>query len=602
MTIPLAYITWGGVDQHMEVQLTVVHGTEPSRVTINIPPTPEIAVSGTLAFRQGSTIINFYDCRADIVDVYKDESGLEMWTVTIMDRRWRWRFGQISGYYNIRVDKTLRKGTEKNIKDLMKLCLEEMGEKNYDLSTVPTDIFPEVDWNYVLPSEALSQLASLIGFRVVFQVRRDRVAILKHGEGRTLKQEDATNYATTFDPPETPTELRFVGGRTFWEMHLLLEAVAQETQKGEFGWKLLDDRSLSYRPKDGWFEYDPDFANIIGNEKVSLLAGELSLRKFVQANVFKKYRITPFVLVSEKPYRTKLLTLQHPDGKKLVVEERQQLLPLLHERLATYKTEFGDRAKPSVIWGKFEGGGAAYDNNVEDRPVNSSSGGPDWLPDGSPPKHMVYPHSWNLDADTGIVSFSDPVFNYVSSRIQYTRVDGTIYALQKMGYVPATLWLRVGFGFRDKKTRAWKSWEVPRVLDKKAKTKPQFVHRDDVPLSLVISNDGKIIDVKNATKKEYSDAAKFYLDETQKTLQTKDPVAVTYPYLRMEDLDGAVQQVTWMVTARGGFTKVSRNREELIVGYTYAEQRFFQQAVSRLGASPTARAVMDRAARIPGKG
>ncbi len=603
MAIPLGYIVWRGIERHMEVQMTVAHGTEPSKVTINIPPDQNIQTGGTLTFNQGNVEIPFYDCRADVVDIYKDSQGLEMWTVTIMDRRWRWRYGAISGYYNVRVDKTLRKGTEKNLKDLMKLCLDEMGEKNYDLSTVPDKIFPEVDWNYVLPAQALSQLADLIGYRVVFQIRRNRVAILKHGEGRTLKQENATDYASTYDPPESPTELRFIGGRTFWEMHLLLEAVAQETEKQDFSWKLLDDPSLSYRPKKGWKDFDPEFANIVGNEKVSLVAGEISLRKFVQANVFKKYRITPFVLISDNPRRTKPLVLQHPDGKKLTVENRQQLLPLMHDRLATYKTEFGDRAKPGVIWGAFDGGGAAYENNVEDRPVNSSSGGPNWLADGSPPKLLVYPHSWNLDVETGIVSFDEPVFQYLPETVLCKRVDGSIFPVKRQSYLPATLWLRVGFGFRDKDTRAWKSWEIPRPIDKSAKTKPQFVHRDDIPLSLVISNTGKIIDVKNATVKEYEKAAKFYLDETEKTIQTKDPVAVTYPYLRLEDLDGAIQQVTFMIKGNGAFTKVSRNREEVIVGYTYAEQRFFQQAVDRLGTTaPTARAEADRAARMPGRG
>jgi hypothetical protein len=603
----LGYITWKGIDQHMEVQLTVTHGLEPCKITINTPPFADIETGGTLSLRQGNNVINFFDCRADLVDVYEDGEGLEMWTITILDRRWRWKFGQISGYYNVRVENIIRDGTEKHIKDLMKLCLEAMGEKNFDLSTVPTNVFPEVEWNYTLPAEALARLADLIGYRIVFQVHRNRVAILKAGVGRRLKQENATDYAATFDPPELPSALRFVGSRILWEMHLPLEAVAEDV---DHKIKLLDDETLSYRPPKGWGKYDPSFSNVIYDKKVSLVTGETSLRHFAMANVFRKYRVMPKQR-SGLGSTVRSLILRHPGGK-VEAKTLDQLLPLLQTRLATYEvgidrtTQKARRAKPAVIWGQFDPGDATHELNAEDKDIRSSSGGPNWLPDGSPPKSLVYHDGWNLDVETGIITFDRPVFSVKSSYVSYRRADGSTYLQYEPVYTPATLWLRTSFGCRNDKTRAWTAWEIEQKIDPRSRTKPLYLHHDDVPLSLLIGANGAVQTVqianKDASEAGYRKASKFYINEAVKTLQIRDPVAVTYPFLRKEELDGAIMQVTWMITANGAFTKVSRNREEPILGYSYAEQRLFQQVSTRLTDAETARAKADIAARAPGRG
>lgn len=622
MTAPLSYVSWRGIERHMEVQATITHGLEPARITINIPPDPDISLGGTLSIRQGNVSVNFLDCRADLVDVYKNEDGLEMWTVTILDRRWKWKFGQISGYYNVRVDKTIRKGTEKNIKQLMKLCLEAMGEKHYDLSTVPADVFPEIEWDYVLPAEALSQLADLIGFRVVFQIRRNRVAILKAGVGRSLAQKDATAYSATYDPPELPTSIVFVGGRTLWEFDLPLVAVVEET---DHSIKPLNDPSVSYHPTLGrngaplpiqvagvssyWSWYDPEMGNVIGDQKISLVSGETSLKDFVKGQVYRKYRVSTSIVKQRiqdliRGKSAKQLTLPHPNGTKCVVEELDQILPLLRERLATYPTELGVRSKPAVIYGQFDIGNASSQNNIEEQPIASSSGSLDlYGADGSPPKRLVYTGGWNLDPETGIITFSEPVFRTVQQGVQYTREDGSQYTVKDSLALPAIIWLRTSFGFRDKTTRAWKSWEIARDGDSRAKTKQQFLRRSDVPLAVCIGLGGENFPIKDATEKDYQTAAKFYLDEHQKTLKPKDPVAVTYPFIRLEDLDGAVQQVSWQITGNGAYTKVSRNREDLLLGYTWAEQRLFQQVKARLVGEPvTAAAEADKAARRPAKG
>jgi hypothetical protein len=147
------YVTFRGVEAHLDCQFTLTHGIAPSQMQLRIPPTPSIEQGGTLALNFGGTQITFPQCRVDRVDAARNADGLMVWTLTILDRRWKWKeCGKISGYYNVRegenenaaagIPKQIKKGTEKNLRALMKLCLEAMGEKGFNISKVPDDVFP----------------------------------------------------------------------------------------------------------------------------------------------------------------------------------------------------------------------------------------------------------------------------------------------------------------------------------------------------------------------------------------------------------------------------------------------------------------------------
>jgi hypothetical protein len=50
--------------------------------------------------------------------------------------------------------------------------------------------------------------------------------------------------------------------------------------------------------------------------------------------------------------------------------------------------------------------------------------------------------------------------------------------------------------------------------------------------------------------------------------------------------DGAIQQITWSITEQGATTRVSRNREEPVLGLTYEEQRLYQQLRGKIADDP----------------
>ena len=69
----------------------------------------------------------------------------------------------------------IRPGTEKKPQALATLCLQAMGEDDYDVSALPNDARPEIDWSYQNPAEALQQLCDKLGCRVTYVVDTDSV-------------------------------------------------------------------------------------------------------------------------------------------------------------------------------------------------------------------------------------------------------------------------------------------------------------------------------------------------------------------------------------------------------------------------------------------
>ncbi|MCX8092493.1 MAG: hypothetical protein N3I86_16450, partial [Verrucomicrobiae bacterium] len=69
-----------------------------------------------------------------LFDLIENAGRARVYRVRIQDRRWKWRFGQISGEYNVRRDDNQQNfllGTARNPQQLARLCLDAMGEQNY---------------------------------------------------------------------------------------------------------------------------------------------------------------------------------------------------------------------------------------------------------------------------------------------------------------------------------------------------------------------------------------------------------------------------------------------------------------------------------------
>src|SRR5579872_313698 len=210
----------------------------------------QLASRGDLEFTYGDQSFTLFDCKLASGHLAPARGGY-LARVRLLDRRWRWKFGCISGNYNLRMaagapaaegldanaghgvipaaldaSRRVRPGTEKSPQELAILCLEAMGETLYDVSALPNDPRPQVDWSYSNPAQALQSLCDGLGCRVVLGLADNRVRIVRHGEGSPLPQNAFVEFPSAgLRPAAAPGALLLVGGPSVFQGFLPLEPV-----------------------------------------------------------------------------------------------------------------------------------------------------------------------------------------------------------------------------------------------------------------------------------------------------------------------------------------------------------------------------------------
>lgn len=547
-------VTFAGIRSlpFMQANVVLTHGVGPDVSTIQIPPQAgRLIEGGNLELSYGGRRVTLHDCKVDSIDMERGSDGLEVWTLNILDRRWKWRMGEISGYYNVRRGESIVQRTTKTARELVRLCLEAMGEQRFDVAAVPNDQYPEVEWNYEIPAQALGKLCDEIGFRVILRLN-NTVAVVKAGEGQRLPRGGAVlRDAATVDPPERPDSLRFVGDRILWQWDIVLVPVAEEPDG-----RIVPLNEVSYAPRDTslWVEGFkwalPDFEHMANVEE--------DFRELAKRSVFRKYRIVAGFRVPS------------PDGN-VRVTEIDQLLPLDSEQIEEETRTEEKRRKEAIVWGVFamHDVGDLNSNQVKD------FAGIRFSEDLRKNPEAVYQRGFRIDTKTGLVEFNQPVFRYrrIARSIRGLVPGSTPGTIDEDFYFPADIRLRTAFGVRDLPTSQWRHAVIERVSPrKKFGTMPEYVKRTDVQLRYI-----NFRGAWTSNEREYRDAAKSYLDEHERRYEVDVPQGMTYVGLEAINLDGAIQQVSWTIDESGTTTKASRNREEPLVAPSYQERRLFQR-------------------------
>lgn len=562
MSAPQGTIYFSGITSLLSGQFTVTTGISPSVCRLVIPPQAgRIPLSGDLLIEYGTTRMVWPDCRVDQVEDGFDPSGVEVVTLTILDRRWMWReCGIIGGFYNTRRGDAHKivPGTEATPKELVTLCLDAMGEKDYDIRKVPNEARPEVSWDATNPAEALAQLCDALGCRVTLN-RRNRVEIWPVGEGKPLPTTNVLDGALVVDPPDPPGRIVIVGARRRWQVDLRLDPVGLEST-GEV--KAINE--LSYAPvvngRRTWQGEDIDHFNGVKDVKK---------RELAQQSVFRWYRIrTPFDL------------LNHADNP---IADLDRILPLESAQVETLDVFGREERRPPWVWGKFYSGHEAAQPlvpQVEERLRNEP--------------RSRYTQGFSLNSELGIVVFNEPVFLFELLR---KIVDGRRVPVG-MRVLPAVIWLRVSVNLREKNTRAWIRPKWVYAMDQargRAKKRNRKLP-DQVPAKYVLHEDvileeyrdwdaarGGVIKstIINATKQ-----ARYYFNAERLKYQFAESGSLSYAGLVDLELDGAIQQISWIVTSEGfAITRVSRNREEVAVTPSYAERRMIEKIQAGIAAA-----------------
>ncbi len=120
---------------------------------------------GTAQFVFGTNTVTLFDCAVDYASIELTTSGHVM-RLKLLDFRWASRFGEINGLYNaILPDNTLDPDLERTPQQLATLLGDAMGLTSFDVTALPDDARPLVNWVCANPASELDRLCDLLGCR-----------------------------------------------------------------------------------------------------------------------------------------------------------------------------------------------------------------------------------------------------------------------------------------------------------------------------------------------------------------------------------------------------------------------------------------------------
>lgn len=525
--------------------MTHSHGISPSVALITtVPHTNFIPQVGELAFTFGDVKIKFPDCMVDTASLRISQAG-QIWTMRVLDRRWKWKFGEICGRYNVRHDdETIEEGTERTPQQLAKLLLSAMGERVANISALPNKARPEVVWDSVNPAEELASLCDSLSCRVVLDLD-NRVYLRRIGIGSQLPSGGVEmNIGYGFKRENRPDFISITGGKTLYQSKLLLEAVGEETD-GSI--KPIDE--LSYKPSGGWQTTGPpDFYAIPDSETyledgVSKLSRELAIK-----TVYKMYRVRSFWdgTTTLPGFTDDLKTMEN--------------ITLHSERLekVTGGGPGEKKARQATVSGIFFA--------LTDGAANTS-------------EETSFKGSFSIDEQRRIVVFSEAVYK--------------VFALSTAGqtYAPASLLLETSYNVRFKKTEVSERFFYERKLPGKPNdTGPKIVSHPEIINTFRSTYDDGIRTGHVTNTSEVNKEAEFYWTAEAKKFDLEPSQDVQYAGLVAIRLDGAVQQVSWQVGGGPAFTRASRNEEYDVHLLSYDRKREVEKQEAALAKEEKKRA------------
>lgn len=556
-------VRFPGIAQVISASYTLSHGIAPGVAMIDCSGQTSLpTLIGDLVMSCGSGTITVPGCKVNSVAYRLNKSGSRL-SVSLLDRRWKWAWGEIDGSYNTTLPGgILRPDNERTPQQLAELCLQAMGETGYDVSGLPSEPRPDVEWSGANPAQELDALANRYGCRVVLTLD-GHVRVCQLGVGNPLPDGPLTEDGPEFDLTEKPHSLLLVGGPTLIQCDLCLRAVGTDTD-GVL--KPVDE--LSYKPATGWGpEHPDDFGRVAAD-----------YRPLARACVWRQYQIwaTRDAILDDEPY-FKIDRLQfpligtvevrHPDQIRLTdlqndfcTDWQAEVVPnvavqpnaaaaraqaILDAAMADHDAE--PRRKPAEVRGVFFHNDSRFDN---------SGNGEKW---GG---------SFSINPERGLVEFADPIYKKDATTSHNEGAD---------------IYLRAAWTLRHHETFAVVHYHEERRLGQ-LPTPPVVVHEEAIVHELTVTYQAQVADSSHAVVSAIDDNLRFVRDEADQSLtaaswkyQDVKPQNRSYATLLPINPDGAIQQVSWAVGKSGASTQASRNTEHNYAVPTYAERQVWQK-------------------------
>jgi hypothetical protein len=516
--------TFPGIQQVLSAEYTRSHGITPGLVTFEIlPQAGFVGAAGPVVFTYGDVLLAFPDCKVDAFSFRFNDQGFII-GLQIFDRRWKWAFPTISGHYNVRLDDgSLDPLRVQTPQQLCTLLLNAMGETDFDVSQVPNNAAPEVDWRDDNAAQSLADLAQSLGCRVVLGTD-DSVAVVPTGSGDDLPRDlPILADSLSINPPEKPDKLAVACGPSRFETYLRLAPVGQDTDATI---KPID--SLSYKPAAGWEKTDPFF--------FSAVAAGLA-RDLARKTVWRWYQIQLESADASVPMKV--------PGYPIPIQDLRQILPVENVQTQTFTDSSGvPDSFPARVYGIF------YDRKQLGKNTAANT---------------EYTAGFSIDQERGIVQFADGVYQ-------------TAGAVPHLTLEPALIYLKAAFSIRDFTT--WAFVRHLRTFDYGTDfgTAPRVLKHDEIQEAFlpIFDNNDQLISL-NSNTAAVDQECDYWLTAAQLEYDTSAPEDLTYAGLVPIALDGAIQQVTWSVGPGGATTRATRNCEHSLTAPPYPLRRLLEQ-------------------------
>ncbi len=545
---------------------TCSHGISPSIATLTLPNVGRPpAGAGALVITDGFGVLRLNNAKIDRASV-KRSTGGNFLTLYILDRRWKWKFGSISGTYNVRdssgviLPYTLRTAVQ-----LAQACLFEMGEFNFAIEGIPATEFPPVNWDHDNPAQALQSLVEQYDCRIVYRPSSDSVLIARRGFGFGLPNGPIVESNPGIDFPERPAQIAVVGAPIRYQAMFVLEAVGLDID-GQI--RPLDQ--LSYKPTAGWTVCAPpnfpQLPRLALDPRSNCLTAEEQYQKTIDLaaqSVYKWYRISVddrilgtnnnFVPGFGEPIRREQIILENarldteirPDGS--IVDAPPLVMGTFDRR--TLRTK--------------ESTNLQFGGNV---------GNAEFVDSG-----------FTIDSERGIVVFDEPIF-----------MAGT--GADKGKIFPAELVLLCSCQMRDSVTNQIVRYEF-RLAGNGDGANVEVIHRPElsyrIKANYTLTNPNQDLDpavwqfvglTNNAAT--IDPVALVYAEIAASAYQLDLPIEIEYAGIQPIAPDGAIQQISWEVGPDGPRTRASRNTEHAYWFPTFEERRRVQLQPIRVDRTP----------------
>lgn len=563
---------------------TCGHGPTPGVASLVIPfqPVGTLAQRGTLRMWDGvNRPLTLRGCRVVSAERVQLADGTPGLAVMIEDRRWRWRYGGVSGFHNqtdpdpdpstlpdgsfVTTGGPYIPGTERTPVQLLAACLDALGER-YAFFGVPSAARIPVDWRGVNPARAAADVADAVGCRLIYQPWADRAIVSSLGGFVKLPStlpviDDHPGIST----PPGPTQISVLGGPSLIGDFVKLQAVGYEPDGS-----IRPIEELSYRPADGWWNYVP------GYHYTNVRAGDA--QALDDAKALAKQYVWRLFRVAGVPVERRAgigggkgpLTIKFVDFP--AVRNRRQI-ELMDRLYSPEKDASGQyMSEPPRA---YSDGYHGYTNRTGN------------MTNANAPTRLHNP--FTIDPARGLVTFSKPVFRVwpkdtngassdeydplygqaVATKAQYKLANVYLWTSLRVRH-PAS-WQLVSGGAVYRVGGADEYGERPVVLSRPDLVSVRKVTRrfdTDFRVQKVSSNEREMQAAALAVAA--AEAIKYQVSET---------ASRTYAGIHVVDPDGGIQQVTWSIgVGQPPTTTVGVNTEHAAWLPAYAERRRNERA------------------------